>query len=249
MYIQANEKQLLVYNAYSQQLLSSFKSSLSIINFYEMINMEFYEFFMTNFNKIDKTPDSFKIEIKNHVHNKAINEDESKFLFIFCKQFNENEIIKNQNQFYFIFYMLKKDKLEVFHINLKNITSFCLKLFNFDKTNLLTMAFGSYQGSINLFYCLKDSDAGTFQTASKEIENIHTYKINCLEFSTILRDKSIFLASGSNDRKIVITSLRFDQNEKILIGTIYKFVYFLSFPSIIIISSVIRFKFKVFHGL
>ena len=227
MYIQANEKQILVYNAYSQQLLSSFKSSLNIINFYEMTNMDFYEFFKKNFNKIDKTPDSFKIEIKNHVHNIAINEDQSKFLLIFGKEFNENEIIKNQSQFYFIFYMINKEKLEVFHINLKNITSFCMKFFNVDKIDHLTLAFGSYHGTINLFYGLKDSEAKTCQTASKEIENTHSYKINCLEFSKILKDNSIFLASGSNDRKIVITSLRFGQNEEILISTIYKFVYFL----------------------
>ena len=228
LYIHGNSNLLLIYNAYSQQLINSFQSSLIIVSFYEILT-EFLEYFRDNFSKIESL-ENFKIEIKNFVSTKTNNNKngpQTKFLLMLCKNCEASQ--SQIPNFYFIVYGFCHESTEIFKLNLQNITSMNMKVFDLGEFPQFIMGFGNYYGSINLFHAYKNHDMINYASISKEIEKIHSYKINCIDFSLASNNNYILLATGSNDRKIIVSSIeinyQLDKENIIKICTIYKFVY------------------------
>lgn len=204
----------------------TFKSSLIIISFYEICS-NVQEYFRMNFDKCDGFGEKIKTELKNFMGKKTNIIDKNKpnnLLLLFCKDFEATQ--SKMSSFYFILYNFTLENVEIFKVNIENITAISLKIFD-NKENFqnLIIAFGTYEGSIHIAYGSKSSELELYQNHVKKIDKIHNYKINCLDFSFIPSSEFILMASGSNDRKIIITSISFKEQQKILIiNTVYKYV-------------------------
>lgn len=201
--------------------MSSLKTNLSIYNFKEIM-AESIEF-IWSFPKNDKDGEKFKVEIKTHKKENV--EKKPKTLLLFCKNKDENNQSKN-SVYYYILYYVDKNQFEIFELHLQNITAMTWKELPFANSHNMIMAYGTYHGSIILhFFSNKNQNSG--KKWVRELEKIHSYKVNCLELSVVDNDKTILLASGSNDRKIIISTIlaqNFESEENIKIENLYKFV-------------------------
>ena len=179
--------------------------------------------FIRTFPKNEKGGEKFKVEIKTHKKENV--ENKPKTLLLFCKNKDENNQSKN-SVYYYILYYVEKNQCEIFELHLQNITAMNWKELPNENSHNMIMAYGTYQGSIILhFFSNKNQNSG--KKSVKELEKIHSYKVNCLELSIVDNDKTILLASGSNDRKIIISAIlaqNFESEENIKIENLYKFV-------------------------
>lgn len=144
-----------------------------------------------------------------------------------------NEVL--EKKFYLILYEYETGKIEVFLLNLSNVTSMSTKIIPNGSSSSFLIGLGNYSGSLNLFSGIKISEEkNDFISSTQEIEKLHNYKINCLDFSAISQNHKILLATGSNDRKIHISSLSFSADKSKLLGIqiLYKFTYFYLFKFI-----------------
>jgi len=199
---------------------------LAIFNFYEIMP-EFSEFIRSQFTKIENSSEKFKIELKTYGSKKENSENKSKVFLLFCKNKDEKNETKN-SIYYFMLYYIDKGNVEIFEVILQNITSMTMKEISFGNVHNFMMAYGDYHGSITLhFFSNKNEMGQQHNFYSQEIEKLHGYKINCLQFSFVENDQTILLASGSNDRKIIISAIfldNFSKENKFKITTVYKFV-------------------------
>lgn len=203
--------------------MSSFKTNLSIYNFKEIMP-ESIEF-ISSFPKNEKDGEKFKVEVK--AHKKENVEKKPKTLLLFCKNKDENNHSKN-SLYYYIIYYVDKNQFEIFELHLQNITAMTWKELPFETSHTMIMAYGTYHGSIVLhFFSSKNQNSKFGKKLVRELEKIHSYKVNCLELSAINNEKTMLLASGSNDRKIIISTIlaqNLENEENIKIENLYKFV-------------------------
>lgn len=91
-------------------------------------------------------------------------------------------------------------------------------------TPCLVIAFGTYSGEL----CLKTFvviDTEQFVERKSE-RKIHNYKITTLKMNAQKKNESILIASGSNDRRVTVSSLKnFNNLEEITIEILYSFTY------------------------
>lgn len=193
------------------------------IVFFEELPIEFYEYFQKNFKFLPNFCSNF--EIKTHSQKKAEKESLNHFSLILCKQ--EIKSNNNEHKFILILYDYVSCKTESFETDFSNITAMNLKTLKTNEIFFLLMGLGDYFGSMNLLCTFSKINEKQTLSFSKKIEKMHNYKINCLDFSIATNKELIILATGSNDRRVLVSSILISpgQNEENMLKfqILYKF--------------------------
>lgn len=180
------------------------------MNVYELGNLP--NNFFNNFEKNN-------IELVKALKKKKNSNLDQSTLLMFGKVKNEDT---TEKKYFLLKYETSSNQLTEYNLfNHKDDLIFDL-FFDAEPSPCFVITFGTYSGELFTKSFFRFGSEEFIE--KKSDKKIHNYKITTLKMNALKMNESIIIASGSNDRRVTISSMRnFNNAEEIKIEILYSF--------------------------